>query len=92
MSTDGTKKLFDCRGGSLVVVCEDCELLRKLEADDLLAKHGNIDLPSLLQLIAGDLNCQRLDNSFYQRCRLHYHRLATEAPATAKRSDLEQIL
>ncbi|MBY4613640.1 hypothetical protein [Rhizobium redzepovicii] len=61
-------------GKRVGVICEDCEILKFFEGDALIAKHGNVPLPTLLETIAKeDLGCQRIENKYYERCKLTYH-------------------
>jgi hypothetical protein len=92
MNSLGTRTLTDYRGRHLVVACEDCELLKKIEADGLIAKHGDLDLPSLLLHIALEFDCQRIDNRFSARCQLHYHQSQSEAAASAVQASAAQSM
>ena len=66
-------RLADYKGAKLAVICEDCELLKNLDGDALLAEFGEAELPSILMPLAKSLGCQRTENNFNNRCRLHYH-------------------
>ncbi len=66
-------KLVDYKGDRVAVICEDCELLRNLDGDALLAEYGEAELPSILVPIAKSFGCKRTENNFADRCRLHYH-------------------
>jgi len=65
--------LADHKGETVDVICEDCEILRRMDRKDLLEKHGNLTMPSLPSLIAKSLGCTRTENAFNNRCRLHFH-------------------
>jgi hypothetical protein len=61
-------------GKRVGVICEDCAILKFFDGDDLIAKHGNAPMPSLLPTLAQeDLGCQRTENKYYERCKLTYH-------------------
>ncbi|MDK4704345.1 hypothetical protein PH562_18980 [Rhizobium sp. CNPSo 4062] len=66
-------RLADYKGAKLAVICEDCELLKNLDGDALLAEFGEAELPSILMPLAKSLGCQRTENNYYDRCKLHYH-------------------
>ncbi|RKD61575.1 hypothetical protein [Rhizobium sp. WW_1] len=66
-------RLAEYKGDKVAVICEDCELLKNLDGDALLAEYGEVEMPSILMPIARSFGCKRTENSFYDRCRLHYH-------------------
>jgi len=65
--------LADHKGETVDVICEDCEILRRLNREALLAEYGNLGMPSLLSPVAKSLGCTRTDTAFSNRCRLHFH-------------------
>lgn len=71
---DAGTDLNSYKGKRIGVICEDCEILKFFEGDALIAKRGNVPMPTLLQTLAKeDLGCQRIENKYYERCKLVYH-------------------
>jgi len=69
----GRTKLVEYKGDKVAVICEDCEIFRKLDGDALLAEYGEVDMPSILMPVAKSFGCKHTENNFSDRCRLHYH-------------------
>lgn len=51
----------------------DCELLKNVDGDALLAEYGEADMPSILMPLVKSFGCKRTENKFNDRCRLQYH-------------------
>lgn len=69
----GALMLADHKGKTVDVICEDCEIFRRLDWKTLLDEHGNLAMPSLPLLIAKSLGCTRTENGFSNRCHLNFH-------------------
>jgi RNase P subunit RPR2 len=64
--------LADHRGGKIVVICEKCGMRRRYDATAMLARIGDLPMPSLLMEIARAEGCPRAGNKSEDRCMLHY--------------------
>jgi len=72
--SDAGAGLKSYAGKRVGVICEECEILKFFEGDALIAKHGNVPMPTLLEILAKEnLGCQRTENKYYERCKLIYH-------------------
>ncbi|EJB02862.1 hypothetical protein Rleg9DRAFT_1676 [Rhizobium leguminosarum bv. trifolii WSM597] len=72
--SDAGAGLKSYAGKRVGVICEECEILKFFEGDALIAKHGNVPMPTLLETLAKEnLGCQRTENKYYERCKLTYH-------------------
>lgn len=72
--TEKTREYLEWhRGKKIGVICEQCELLKFFEGEELFAKHGNYHVPSLRSVLAAELGCKRTENSFYDRCQLTFY-------------------
>jgi hypothetical protein len=64
--------LSDLAGGKVYVTCPVCGMTRRYDAYALLERAGNYALPDLLRVLAKAEGCNRVDNDWYDRCRLAY--------------------
>jgi hypothetical protein len=71
--TSSGNMLADHKGETVDFICEDCEILKRLKPSVLLEEHGNQTMPSLPALVAKSLGCKRVENAFYDRCKMHFH-------------------
>ena len=69
----GGNKLSGHAGKTVDVICEECEILKRLDREALFAKYGDINMPALIPEIGRSLGCKRVGNTFYDTCKLHYH-------------------
>lgn len=65
-------RLADHRGGKIAVACEKCGMQRRYDANAMLARIGDIQMPMLLLEIAKAEGCPRAGNKTEDRCMLHY--------------------
>ncbi|MBY3067478.1 hypothetical protein HFO74_29345 [Rhizobium laguerreae] len=73
-SSDAGTGLKSYAGKRVGVICEECEILKFFDGDELIARFGNVPMPSLLAVLAKEnLECHRTENRYYDRCRLTYH-------------------
>lgn len=72
MNSYGTLTLFDFRGEKVRTTCDVCREKHTFDSDWLIEKHGNADLPGLLKTLAIMLECPRVENTYSDRCMLHY--------------------
>ncbi|MGO6667966.1 hypothetical protein ACCS43_21785 [Rhizobium ruizarguesonis] len=73
-SSDASTELKSYAGKRVGVICEECEILKFFDGDELIARFGNFPMPSLLAMLAREnLECHRTENRYYDRCRLTYH-------------------
>ncbi len=72
-ATSPPNMLADHKGETVDFICEDCEILKRFKPSALLDEHGNQTMPSLPPLVAKSLGCKRVENAFYDRCKMHFH-------------------
>ncbi|MGO7673870.1 hypothetical protein ACC817_28620 [Rhizobium ruizarguesonis] len=73
-AADAGRSLESYAGKRVGVICEECEILKFFNGDELIARFGNTPMPSLLAMLAKEnLGCQRTENKYYERCKLTYH-------------------
>lgn len=73
-AADAGAVLNSYKGKRVGIICEDCEILKFFDHDELIARFGNTPMPSLLAMLAREnLECHRTENKYYDRCRLTYH-------------------
>ncbi|WP_412063946.1 hypothetical protein [Rhizobium sp. SYY.PMSO] len=70
--------LADEKRETVDFICEDCEILKRIKPAVLLKEYGNLTMPSLPPLVAKSLGCTRTENTFYGRCKMHFHFSADE--------------
>lgn len=64
--------LADFAGRKIIVRCTACGLRRRYDASAMLAKAGDMCLPSLRLKIAAAEGCSKVRNPYYDRCTLAY--------------------
>lgn len=65
--------LSEYAGKKVSVICAACEILRHFEGEGLLAEHGDVSMPGLLEVISKLVGCERSTTGFYNRCTLTYY-------------------
>src|SRR3546814_6465665 len=65
--------LIDFAGRKVIVECARCGMRRQYDANEMLARIGDIRLPELRLKIARAEGCERVEKSFYDRCRLAFN-------------------
>ena len=68
----GVPRLSDHRGGKIAVTCEKCGLRRRYDANAMLERIGDRQMPLLLIEIAQAEGCLRAGSKGDDRCMLHY--------------------
>ncbi len=76
--TSSENMLADEKRETVDFICEDCEILKRIKPSVLLKEYGNLTMPSLPPLVAKSLGCTRTENTFYDRCKMHFHFSADE--------------
>jgi hypothetical protein len=69
MGRGGVQTLSDHRGGKIVIACK-CGLRRQYDADQMLSRVGDIDVPELLDRLAAAEGCtksRQLNLTTYRR-------------------------
>ncbi|NTG94241.1 hypothetical protein [Rhizobium rhizogenes] len=64
--------LSDHAGGKVIVTCPTCGMRRQYDVNAMLEKIEDRPMPSLLAVIARAEGCERVDNLYSDRCKLHY--------------------
>lgn len=70
--TRGVPKLSDHQGGKIAVICDKCGMRRRYDANAMLARIGDAQMPLLLINIAKAEGCPRAGSKAGDRCMLHY--------------------
>ena len=73
MPRDGSWWLSELAGEQIVVMCVECELLRKMDQAELMGRFRDAPMPVLLDHIAEMIGCEKERTGLYNRCRLHYY-------------------
>lgn len=72
MPTKGCMWLSDYKDEPIFVMCENCEILKKMDFDELMSKHGDLPMPTIVDWIAAEvIGCKGERSGLYNRCRLH---------------------
>lgn len=86
MPVKGCMMLSDYRDEPIFVMCKDCEILRKMDFDDLMNRHGDLPIPTIVDWIAREIiGCKGERSGLYNRCRLHKY-YDPSAPSAVKNS------
>ncbi len=64
--------LSDYAGRKICVVCPNCGMTRRYDADAMLRRIEDQPMPSILPKIARAEGCKKVDNVYSDRCRLHF--------------------
>ncbi len=77
--------------GAIAVKCDACGYRHSYDIA-VLKEHfmGDVSMPHMLTVIAGDIVCDRLDNSWSRRCGLMYDRPACTPSNHSKDDDRRQ--
>lgn len=74
MPRQGSWWLEDFRDEPIFVMCTACEILRKIEYNELMERYGNTSMTVLIDAIAKEwIGCSKEFNGIHNRCRLHYY-------------------
>lgn len=72
MPSKGCMWLSDYKDEPIFVMCETCEILKKMDFDDLMTRHGDLPMPTIVDWIAKEIiGCDGERSGLYNRCRLH---------------------
>ena len=83
MNSYGTRTLFDFRGQQVLTTCDVCREKHSFDGDWLIENHGDADMPGLLKTLAAMLECSRIENTYSDRCMLHYGEGSVRQPKPA---------
>lgn len=64
--------LSDYAGRKICVICPNCGMKRQYDADAMLKRIEDLPMPSLLPKLARAEGCEKVDNTYSDRCQLRY--------------------
>lgn len=69
----GALTLLQHAGKKVRVICEECDLLRSFNGDELISQFGDMSMPSLLDPLRIRVGCEKPKAGIYNRCALSYY-------------------